>query len=372
MPGETSNTSFTWFDIFKAGTHTDSKGSTSEFTADDLQSVVDNFSAKSSPLVIGHPKVDDPAWGWASELKIVDGVLFAKAEDVSTEFAQAVKDKRYPNRSVRLNKVNNGYELGHIGFLGGKPPAVDGLSWQFNDAADGVEFEFSASEQIESISLQTSNVVTRLISNLHTFITDKFGADTANQVIPEWEGEYLKEETIVAQHERRKETNDNPEFSKPTEQEDTNVTEEEKLALQASLDAEIDKNKKLEFQANVTKAATFVNETINGGKAPRLTNTDGVAEFMAHLESNESQTFDFAANDGTETKSPAAFFKSLLQNLPEQTKLTKDFSEHNQDDDEETAQSLATKASDFQQSEAGKGRVISLSTALTHIQQEKS
>ena len=128
MADKTNNTSFNWFDIFRAGQHTDSKGVVTEFTEHDLESVVSNFSAKKSPLVIGHPKVDDPAWGWTSALKIVDGVLFAKAEDVCIEFAQAVEDKRYPNRSVRLNKTESGYELGHIGFLGGTAPAIDGLT----------------------------------------------------------------------------------------------------------------------------------------------------------------------------------------------------------------------------------------------------
>ena len=322
----TTNTSFAWFDIFKIGNHTDSKGTTSEFTNADLESVVSNFSAKKAPLVIGHPKVDCPAWGWTSALKIVDGVLFAKAEDVSAEFAAAVQDKRYPNRSVRLNKTDNGYELGHIGFLGGQPPAVEGLNWQFNEALEGVEFEFAASEQIESISLQTSNVVTRLLSNLHTFLTDKFGTETANQVVPEWQAEYLKEDTIIAEHERRQENQStNTDFSTPTEQEDNAVTEEEKLALQASLDEERAKNKTLQFQANVSKAATFVNEEINGGKAPRLTNIDGVAEFMANLEEDAGATFEFAAGDGNKSESPAAFFKSFLKGLPDKESISISF-----------------------------------------------
>lgn len=43
--------------------------------------------------------MDSPAWGWASELKAEDGVLSAKADEVSSEFAQAFEDKCYPNRS---------------------------------------------------------------------------------------------------------------------------------------------------------------------------------------------------------------------------------------------------------------------------------
>lgn len=374
MPGKKTNTSFNWFQIFKAGNHTDSKGVNADFTEADLQSVVDNFKPQSSPLVIGHPKVDDPAWGWTSELKIEGGVLFAKAEEVATEFAQAVEDKRYPNRSVRLNKVDNGYELGHIGFLGGKPPAVDGLAWQFNADTDGVEFEFSANDKIDSISLQTSNVVTRLLSNLRTFITDKFDTETANQVIPEWQAEYLKEDTVIAEHERRQESHaNNTDFSTQTNHEDNTVTEEEKKALQDSLDAERAKNKKLQFAANVNKAQHFIDTDINGGKSPRLTNTDGVAEFMAHLAGDsdtESATFEFAATDGNKAVDSVTWFKSFLQGLPEQGALTKDFSKDNDDGEELDAQALADKAIEFQQSQKAKGVEISLSSAMQHITQE--
>lgn len=65
----TSNTQFDWFEVFKAGTLTDSRGNTQTFTNADLNSVVANFTGKTASLVIGHPKMDSPVWGWASELK---------------------------------------------------------------------------------------------------------------------------------------------------------------------------------------------------------------------------------------------------------------------------------------------------------------
>lgn len=375
------NTTFTWFDIFKAGTHTDSKGNTQEFTQQDLESVVANFNAKTAPLVIGHPKMDDPAWGWTSELKVDGGVLYAKAEDVSAEFAQAVEDKRYPNRSVRLNKIDNGYQLGHIGFLGGKPPAVDGLSWQFSGSDDNaLDFDFAASEKIESVSLQTSNVVTRLWNNLREFLVDKYGTETADRVVPQWDSEWLKEQPILAEQEKRQQRNnqaDSTEFAAPEDTlsnnpEETDVTDEEKKALEDKLKAEQDKNKKLEYAQRVQQAQTFIDTQINSGKAPRLTNTEGVAEFMASLESDDAQTFEFAAADGEKTEKPGIWFKSFLQGLPQRTGLTKDFSKEGNDDDKELdAQALASKALEFQKSEADKGITISISSAMQHVNQEK-
>lgn len=371
------NTQFDWFEVFRAGTQTDSKGVKHTFSDADLNSVVSNFKPKSAPLVIGHPKMDDPAWGWASELKAVGGSLFAKAEDVCAEFAQAVESKRYPNRSVKLEKVANGYQLAHIGYLGGKAPAVEGLAWQFNQAndADTLTLEFAAGD-IDTISLHTSNALTRLMSNLRSFLTDRFGSEAADKVVPHYEGEWLKEETIIAEHERAKGIEgEGAEFSKgeddatPPTQEDNAMDEKERKALQDQIDAANAKNAKLEYAQRVAAANTFINNEVNGGKAPRLTNTEGVAEFMAKLDDGDT-TFEFAADDGkSQELKPAAWFEGFLKGLPEQTGLTHEFNKNDKDGEvtDDSAETLAAKALEFQQSQSSKGIEISITAALDHV-----
>ncbi|OHU85520.1 MULTISPECIES: hypothetical protein [Pseudoalteromonas] len=380
MAQKKPNTKFNWFEIFRAGKHTDSKGNEAEFSKSDLQSVVENFKPRTSPLVIGHPKNDDPAWGWAEELKIEDDVLYAKAEAVDADFAEAVENARYPNRSVRLRKTDNGFELGHIGFLGGKPPAVDGMQWLFSkdESGETVVLEFAASDRIEQMTIDNTQGFVRLVRNLKTLITDKFGAEEANNVFSEWEAEHLQEQATLAQHEKHTEqppVEPSAEFSAHinTDEENT-VTKEEKEALEAKLKDEQAKNAQLQFNQAKYNAQTFIDQTVNGGKAPRLTNTDGLAEFMAHLETGQEQTFEFAAADGEQntTVKPAEFFKSFLQALPEQKGLTKDFSKDDGGETEidDSAEALAAKALDFQQSQASKGVTISISAALEHVQKE--
>ncbi|MFT6789657.1 MAG: hypothetical protein ACJAVX_003039 [Pseudoalteromonas rhizosphaerae] len=377
----TPNTKFDWFEVFKAGTQTDAKGVTHNFSESDLHSVVTNFKPKTAPLVIGHPKMDDPAWGWASELKAVGGSLFAKAEDVCAEFAQAVESKRYPNRSVRLEKTDNGYKLAHIGYLGGKPPAVEGLAWQFNQAddADTLTLEFAAGD-IDNITLRTSNTLTRLMGNLRGFLTDRFGSEAADKVVPHYESEWLKEETIIAEHERAKASaGDGAEFSKgdainnsnatPPTHEDNAMDEKERKALQDQIDAVNAKNAQLEYTQRVAAANTFINTEVNGGKAPRLTNTDGMAEFMAKLDDGDT-TFEFAAADGkSQELKPAAWFEGFLKGLPEQTGLTHEFNKDDKDGEvtDDSAEALAAKALEFQQSQSSKGIEISITAALDHI-----
>ena len=372
----TPNTQFDWFEVFKAGTQTDSKGVTHSFSDADLNSVVANFKPKTAPLVIGHPKMHDAAWGWASELKAVGGSLFAKAEDVCSEFAQAVESKRYPNRSVRLEKTDNGYKLAHIGYLGGKPPAVEGLAWQFNQADDAetLTLEFAAGD-IDNISLRTSNTLTRLMGNLRNFITDRFGSEAADKVVPDYESEWLKEETIIAEHERAKvNSGEGAEFSKgdddaPPPHEDNAMDKEERKALQDQIDAANAKNAQLEYAQRVAAANTFINTEVNGGTAPRLTNTDGVAEFMAKLDDGDT-TFEFAAADGNnQALKPAEWFQGFLKGLPEQTGLTHEFSKDDKDGEvtDDSAEALAAKALEFQQSQSSKGIEISITAALDHI-----
>lgn len=204
MPGITKpkNTQFNWFEIFRAGTHTDSKGQSAEFTAADLQSVVSNFKPKTAPLVIGHPEQNDPAWGWAAELKIEGDKLFARADDVDHEFAQAVENRRYPNSSVRLVKTTNGCELGHIGFLGAKPPAVGGMQWQFNAVdAEAVSLEFALEDQIKSLTVDTSNAVVTLFRKLKSFFIERHGAETADNMLPDWHIDGLAAQATIASEE---------------------------------------------------------------------------------------------------------------------------------------------------------------------------
>ena len=116
-----------WIDIFKTGTHTDSKGRTNAFTHDDLDGIVASYSAgeHEAPVVIGHPKDDSPAWGWVEGLRRTGDILQGKLRELAPEFVEWVKEGRYKKRSISLYPDNT---LRHVGFLGAMPPAVKGLT----------------------------------------------------------------------------------------------------------------------------------------------------------------------------------------------------------------------------------------------------
>jgi hypothetical protein len=120
-----------WIDIFKAGKQISSNGNVKNWTEEELDQIISNFKETQQedvvPIVLGHPKTDDPAYGWVSDLRRVNDVLQARFRDVVKEFEKAVKAKKWPNRSIRVYRTSNGWHLGHVGFLGAVLPAVKGL-----------------------------------------------------------------------------------------------------------------------------------------------------------------------------------------------------------------------------------------------------
>lgn len=124
------------FEICRPGTFVDASGRAVTITEAMLREMATGYNTKlrCAALCLGHPKQDDPAYGWVKDLDYRDGALVAEPERVDGEFEMAVKDGHFPNRSASFfvpNTPNNPtpgrYYLKHVGFLGGAQPAVDGL-----------------------------------------------------------------------------------------------------------------------------------------------------------------------------------------------------------------------------------------------------
>ncbi len=106
------------------------------FGAAQLQAIADGYDAAANPapLVIGHPKMDDPAYGWVAGLAVEDGMLVANPERVEPSFAEIVREGRYAKVSAQFyppdhphNPKPGVHYLKHVGFLGAHAPGVKGL-----------------------------------------------------------------------------------------------------------------------------------------------------------------------------------------------------------------------------------------------------
>lgn len=138
----------TFIEIFKAGKRPDSHGTVVNITPDDLQQVVDAYDVAyhEAPAVIGHPKMDSPAYAWVKGLQLDGDVLKAELDQIHPEFAEMVADGRFKKVSASFYLANSpdnpkqgSLYLRHVGFLGAMPPAVKGLrNPEFNESEQGI------------------------------------------------------------------------------------------------------------------------------------------------------------------------------------------------------------------------------------------
>lgn len=184
MAGETLGD----IEIFRDGTHTDSSGRTISFHASDVARIAAGYDAARhpAPIVVGHPKHNDPAFGWIRGLRMrADGILVASAEKVAPEFAEAVAAGRYRKVSASFylpdapaNPKPGAYYLRHVGFLGAAAPAVKGLAPVDLGEGDGgtVTLEFNEPG--------IGGALRRVLGGLRDLLVERFGADAVNAAIP--------------------------------------------------------------------------------------------------------------------------------------------------------------------------------------------
>lgn len=224
--------------IFRPGRHTAMSGAAISFSDSDLQATCLAYDPAKwrAPLVVGHPRVDAPAYGWVDGVKFSEIGIEATPGDVEPEFAELVNAKRFANISASFwapdspsNPVPGVYYLRHVGFLGAQPPALKGLRTPEFAADDAGIVEFSAWDDADNAGLWR---------RMREWVLGKFGVDEADQVVPSYLVEGLER---VAQREIDEElAEDSPTatpqaaaFSDPSHSPETSVTPEEKAALEA-------------------------------------------------------------------------------------------------------------------------------------------
>lgn len=134
-----------WIAISQKGKFRDSENVERDLNADFLEQVIANTKANDAPAVVGHPKDNSPAFGWATALRLNGDVLEAQFADTDDEFEQMVEQGKFRKRSASF--YLNPPSLRHVGFLGAMPPAIKGLrEIQFSDG-ESVTVEISFSEE---------------------------------------------------------------------------------------------------------------------------------------------------------------------------------------------------------------------------------
>lgn len=315
--------------IFKSGKHVSMSGAALSFSESDLAATAAAYdpAKHEAPLVVGHPKHDDPAYGWVGALAFADGALEIEPVQVNADFAELVESGAFKKISASFylpdspsNPVPGVYYVRHVGFLGAQPPAVKGLrNPSFADAEQGV-VEFSEWDDVDNASLWRS---------LREWIIGKFGQDEADKVVPGYTVKNLEQSAQDELKEAQAESAvaSAPAFSEPQPPQGETMSAEDKArlaaletenaALKAKDAAFAETEKKRAAGARHTAHVEFAEGLVKEGKLLPANKNVAVAtmDFMVGQE----QVVEFGEGDAKKPLIDA--FKSFLQAQPKQVEF---------------------------------------------------
>lgn len=182
-------------EVFRPGTFTPMQGEPITYSAADLRAVADAYDAATAPapIVIGHPEIDAPAFGWVEGFDYDSRAerLVANLHQIEPAFAGLVKAGRFKKVSLAFfgpgqphNPVPGTWYPKHVGFLGAAAPAVSGLRNASFAGAAGATFTTSFGAAGQSASL---------FRRLRDWMIDTAGLEAADKVLPPWEIDWLDE-----------------------------------------------------------------------------------------------------------------------------------------------------------------------------------
>lgn len=350
-----------WVEIFKGGKQKAASGQ--EHDGDALiDAAVASFDPAfhEPPAVIGHPQGDMPAYAWVEGLRseLVNGtkVLFAKFKQVVPEFAEAVVAGRYKKRSAAFYPDGR---LRHVGFLGAMVPAVKGLK----------DVSFGEGEELIEFYDYRMNMLARIFGRLREYFIDRDGIEKADQVISSWEVDELKEEAMRTEPVEAGMVA----YSEPKEK----VMPEDKTILtQADIDAAVARGKAeaaAEFaeqqkvagqQAAKKKIAIYLDTPVEDGGPLPAWKDGGLGEFLEALVESGDTVIEFGEGKKTPPLEWALDFLGTLKAGPEFGEVAKRGEGAPPSDN---PQEIAKLAVEFQEEEAKKGRVITITEAVAHV-----
>ena len=297
-----------WIDVCRTGTWTDARGRQVDVTDATLDGLVAAHAAQDPvPVVVGHPALDAPAYGFVEAVRRTGDRLQAKFRDLMPAFREAVEAGRYTARSIAIKEG----ALRHVGFLGGRPPAVPGLApTQFGSEADTViEFAGDTDERLWQIRSGWMAMARTARSWREHLIEDK-DLETADKIIPGWEVETIERAAEAA---REMET---PAFagSDTTQTENNTMDETELAARQADLDAREarieSREQETARQATLAAADRALAAHVEAGRVLPAERA-GLAALLASLPEDDT-TLTFAAPEGEVTRKPREILETLL------------------------------------------------------------
>jgi len=305
--------------ILRTGTHTSVDGRKFTFSPAILGELAEGYDAKASeaPLVVGHPSLDAPAYGWVNNLRVDGDLLYAEPRQVEPQFAELVNAGRYKNVSASIylpdspgNPKPGKHYLKHVGFLGGAAPAVKGLPQvQFAEGSGAVEFAAPLG--------YVGGILGDLFQRIRDYFVERDGADNADKIIPQWQISSLRDigstdaDGLATSFAAPSGTDPESTMPKPAT---TDPQLEEQLNARATeLETREQALRTRELQALRSDAAAFAEQLVTEGKLlPRQ--KDQVVEILVSLPANVA--ISFAEGGSTVSKPTGEVLRQILTDMP--------------------------------------------------------
>ncbi|HVJ53459.1 MAG TPA: hypothetical protein VM689_13410 [Aliidongia sp.] len=364
------------FEIFKAGTHTAVSGATIAFSTTDLADAVAAYdpALHEAPLVVGHPAMDAPAYGWVQSLKLAGDRLVAVPQQVDTAFGELVQAGRFKQRSASFyppdhpaNPKPGHWYLKHVGFLGAAAPAVKGLK----------PVAFGEIEGTLDFADWQGLAVAGLFGKLRDFFIAQFGQDKADAVLPSDAIDSLKfdaaqpdcdpapADPTPSYAENPRMTVTNPAGAVPTEAElraraDKLAADEKKHAANEAAFAELQRT------VRSAQIVTLVDGLVAGRKLPSGEKA-GLIAFMEALPAGD-HVIEFAEAGGKTAKlAPLDYLSGLFARLPNLVHFGEVAPALDPVNFAEDANSITTLSQRYIAEQKAIGRTVSPAEAVSHV-----
>ncbi|HEY9105232.1 MAG TPA: hypothetical protein VIN58_01045 [Roseateles sp.] len=366
-------------EVFRPGKRRAINGEVYEITAADVVALAEAYdpALHRAPHVVGHPKSDNPAYGWVESLQAVDGgnsLVVTKSGQVDAAFAELVTSGRFPNRSIAFyppqheaNPKPGVWYPKHIGWLGAAAPAVKGLKpvAAFAGSEAGL-VEFGEWED----QLQVG-----IFRRLREWFIGRFGVEEADKVLPSYELDALQREALKPEPDDTRSLNpigfaegDNP-VPTPNDQAALDKRAAELDAREAAVQQR--ENAQATLVANARKAgiAAFAETMIAEGRWLPAEKGRWVA-FMEALPA-EAAVVEFAEGD-PDKKSERPALEVFQEQMRKAPKVVA-FGEHAGNErggeavDMTKHTEIARAAVEFQEAEKKAGRTVEFEAAVQHI-----
>ena len=382
-----------WIDICRAGTWRDTAQREVAIDEGRLDRIVAaHASADPAPVVVGHPEIDAPAFAWIDGLRRTGDRLQAKLRDIAPAFREAVEAGRYSGRSIALQ----GDALRHLGFLGGRAPAVPGLApTQFAAEADTV-LHFAAAERPDGSTALAAwseravlHAIARTLRGVRERIIAADGVDAADAAINEFDLETITEAAnappdsdaarpAMAAPDPTTQADDDP-ANDGQEGAVPPVTETDETAL-AAKDAALAARESALTTREAEHAARDRLATADAALKPHIeagrilpAERAGLAALLASLPDGDDETLTFAAADGTGEvrEAPRAVLEHLLGALPKRVEFNTLAGGAAPEAAREDSQAIAVEARALMASEAQRGVTLTPVEAVDKVRAER-